>query len=284
MDEVKPRLAFLPEDDIESARLQWFASILKPKSRKLAPELHAILAVDPLTKRNMDLIKRMSTADSVSKLKPRDNPAGRMQFLGDIARLRLEGQYEKAINLLEQFIEENNIEKWPQGNLVRALINHDEGRIHTAADLTETLFDANPRHPHIRTFLQYLATIGHTEYSLPEETGMEWCSDSGLDWVNAWTNMHNVAPAPELKTKNLKKHAWQANAWIAHDVGSGLQTALAKKGRGWKTLKGDDSYLPICLYTHLTGIVVTMGGMPIDLGLPGKLDLRAIKANGLIDL
>ncbi len=284
MDEVKPRLAFLPEDDIESARLQWFASILSPKSRKLAPELHAILAVDPLTKRNMDLIKRMSTGDSVSKLKPRDNPAGRMQFLGDIARLRLEGQFERAINLLEQFIEDNKIEKWPQGNLVRALISHDEGRIHTAADLTEKLFDTNSRHPHIRTFLQYLATIGRTEYSLSEETGMEWCIDSGLDWINTWTKMHNVAPAPELKNKNLKKHAWQANAWIAHDVGDGLQTALAKKAKGWKTLKDDNSYLPVCLYTHLTGIVVTMGGMPVDLGLPGNLDLQAIKANGLIDL
>jgi hypothetical protein len=96
--------------------------------------------------------------------------------------------------------------------------------------------------------------------------------------------MHNVAPAPELRNKNLKKHAWQANAWIAHDVGDGLQTALAKKAKGWKTLKDDNSYLPVCLYTHLTGIVVTMGGMPVDLGLPGNLDLQAIKANGLIDL
>ena len=284
MDEAKPRLAFLPENDIEGARMQWFASILSPKSRKLAPELHALLSVDPLTKRNMDLIKRMSTGESVSKLKPRNNPAGRMQFLGDIARLRLEGQFERAINLLEQFIADNKIEKWPHGNLVRALISHDEGRIHTAADSTEKLFNTNSRHPHIRTFIRHLATIDHTDYSLPEETGMEWCIDSGLDWVSAWTKMHNVAPAPELKNKNLKKHAWQANAWIAHDVGDGLQTALAKKAKGWKTLKDGDTYLPVCLYTHLTGVVVTMGGMPVDLGLPGNLDLQTIKAKGLIDL
>jgi hypothetical protein len=53
---------------------------------------------------------------------------------------------------------------------------------------------------------------------------------------------------------------------------------------GWKTLSMDDSALPICLYTHLTGIVVTLGGMPVDLGLPGYLDLKRIKENGLIDL
>ena len=282
--EAKPRLAFLSDDDIEGARLQWFASIISPKSRKLSPEFHAMLAVDPLTKRNMDLIKRLSTGTSVSKLKPHNNPAGRMQFLGDIARLRLEGQYERAINLLEEFIEENKIKEWPHGNLVRALINYDEGRINTAADMTEKLFDTNSRHPHIRTFIHHLATIGHTEYSLNEETGMEWCTDSGLDWVGSWGKMHNVAPAPELRNKKLKKHAWKANAWIAHDVGNGLQSALAKKAMGWKTLSMDDSAIPICLYTHLTGIVVTLGGMPVDLGLPGYLDLKRIKENGLIDL
>jgi len=282
--EAKPRLAFLSDDDIEGARLQWFASILSPKSRNLSPEYHAMLAVDPLTKRNMDLIKRLSTGTSVSKLKPRNNPAGRMQFLGDLARLRLEGQYERALNLLEEFIEKYKITKWPHGNLIRALINYDEGRINTAADMTEKLFDTNSRHPHIRTFIRHLATIGHTEYSLYEETGMEWCIDSELDWVKVWEKMHNVAPAPELRNKKLRKHAWKANAWVAHDVGNGLQTALAKKGKAWKTLSVDDSHLPICLYTHLTGIVVTLGGMPVDLGLPGDLDLKRIEANGLIDL
>lgn len=282
--EAKPRLAFLSDDDIEGARLQWFASILSPTSRKLSPDFHAMLAVDPLTKRNMDLIKRMITGTSVSKLKPHNNPAGRMQFLGDIARLRLEGQYETAINLIEGFIEENEIKEWPHGNLVRALINYDEGRINTAADMTEKLFDTNSRHPHIRTFIRHLSTIGHTEYSLYEETGMEWCIDSELDWVSTWEKMHNVAPAPELINNKLKKHAWKANAWIAHDVGNGLQSALAKKGKAWKTLKQDNSPLPICLYTHLTGIVVTLGGMPVDLGLPGNLDMKSIEANGLIDL
>jgi hypothetical protein len=82
----------------------------------------------------------------------------------------------------------------------------------------------------------------------------------------------------------LKKHAWQANAWIAHDVGNGLQVAINKKSNGWKTLKGEETKLPVCLYTHLSGIVVTLGGLPVDLGLPGDINLNAIKANGLIDL
>jgi hypothetical protein len=109
----------------------------------------------------------LGTGTSVSKLKPHNNPAGRMQFLGDLARLRLEGQYERALNLLEEFIEKYKITKWPHGNLIRALINYDEGRINTAADMTEKLFDTNSRHPHIRTFIRHLATIGHTNALLP---------------------------------------------------------------------------------------------------------------------
>ena len=41
---------------------------------------------------------------------------------------------------------------------------------------------------------------------------------------------------------------------------------------------------PPCVFTHLTGIIVTIGGMPVDLGLPGDLNLDAIKNAGLLEL
>ncbi len=42
--------------------------------------------------------------------------------------------------------------------------------------------------------------------------------------------------------------------------------------------------LPMCIHTHLTGIVVTISGMPVDLGLPGTLDLKSIEKKGLLEL
>ena len=56
--EAKPRLNMIPDDDVESARLQWFASLMQPKKRPLNPTISSLLTMDPLTKRNIDLVKR----------------------------------------------------------------------------------------------------------------------------------------------------------------------------------------------------------------------------------
>ena len=110
--------------------------------------------------------------------------------------------------------------------------------------------------------------------------------DSGLDWVQAWPYRHTVAPAPALVTKDLQKHAWKANGWIAHSMEDTLDRAKAKGSNGWKLLSKykDERDFPPCLFTHLTGIIVTIGGMPVDLGMPGDMNLEAIRDAGLLDL
>ena len=40
--EAKPRLALLPDDDIEAARLQWFASVMQPKKRILDENIKSL--------------------------------------------------------------------------------------------------------------------------------------------------------------------------------------------------------------------------------------------------
>jgi hypothetical protein len=62
--------------------------------------------------------------------------------------------------------------------------------------------------------------------------------------------------------------------------------AISKGKNGWKVLSKykDERELPSCLFTHLTGVIVTIGGMPVDLGLPGQLNLKAINNAGLLDL
>ena len=123
-----------------------------------------------------------------------------------------------------------------------------------------------------------MESIGHTVSASSEPTGIEWLRDSGLDWVNAWPYRHTVTPAPALVTKELQKHAWQANGWIA--FGNEKYFLKPRKSiNGWKlvTDKKRESDFPPCLYTHITGVVVTIGGMPVDLGLPGEIDLIAIE-------
>ena len=68
--------------------------------------------------------------------------------------------------------------------------------------------------------------------------------------------------------------------------GSGsLVAAYAKKSNGWKSLqKVWPNGLPMCLHLHLTGIIVTISGMPVDLGFPGALDLKTIDKKQLLEL
>ena len=284
LPEAKPRLEMLPDDDIEAARLQWFATILQPKKRKLTDRESALLSVDPLTKRNTDLITRFKNSIATTELSYRDSPADRMILLGDIARLRLQRDSETALNMLERYIKKNKLENWMHGQVTCALLHLDEGRVNTATKIAEELGKNKSRHPHLRSLLRHLDSLGQTLAASSEPTGIEWLRDSGLDWVNAWPYRHTVAPAPALLTKDLQKHAWKANGWIAHSAENSLDQAIKKGNNGWKMLAKikSENDLPTCLYTHLTGVIVTIGGMPVDLGLPGDIDLGTLEKIGMI--
>ena len=284
LPEAKPRLEMLPEDDIEAARLQWFATILQPKKRRLTDRESALLSVDPLTKRNTDLIRRFKNSIATTDLSYRDTPADRMILLGDIARLRLQQDSETALNLLERYIKKNKLENWMHGQVTCALLHLDQGRVNTATKIAEELGKNKSRHPHLRSLLRHLDSLGQTLAASSEPTGIEWLRDSGLDWVNAWPYRHTVAPAPAFMTKDLQKHAWKANGWIAHSTENSLDQAIKKGNNGWKMLAKfkSENDLPACLYTHLTGVIVTIGGMPVDLGLPGDIDLATLEKIGMI--
>ena len=284
LPEAKPRLEMLPDDDIEAARLQWFATILQPKKRKLTDRESALLSVDPLTKRNTDLIRRFKNSIATTDLSYRDSPADRMILLGDIARLRLQQDSETALNKLERYIKKNKLENWMHGQVTCALLHLDQGRVNTATKIAEELGKNKSRHPHLRSLLRHLDSLGQTLAASSEPTGIEWLRDSGLDWVNAWPYRHTVAPAPAFMTKDLQKHAWKANGWIAHSTENSLGQAIKKGNNGWKMLAKfkSENDLPACLYTHLTGVIVTIGGMPVDLGLPGDIDLATLEKIGMI--
>jgi hypothetical protein len=94
--EAKPRLVLLGDDDIESARLQWAASLFNPKHTKLGPEFKSLISIDALMKRNIDLVERYRTGRPQSNLKYLNTPSGRLFLLGDIARMRLAGLSDKG--------------------------------------------------------------------------------------------------------------------------------------------------------------------------------------------
>ena len=282
--EAKPRLGLLTSDDIESARLQWAASLFNPKHRVLQPEYRALLSIDSVMKRNIDLVQRYKDGVAQSSLKYLNTPPGRIFLLSDIARMRLAGTPDKALNLLEGFIKKFKITDWTHGEVVCTLLHIDAGRINTGVTMAEKLAAKYGRHPHVRNLIGALSRAGHTEMLPSETTPIEWLNDSGLDWLDGWSRKHVVAPPPTFGKKPLIQHAWNSNGWTAFDGSGSLSQAIKKKSNGWKVVQQVwPDGLPMCIHTHLTGIIITVSGMPVDLGFPGTLDLKSIEKKGLLE-
>mgnify|MGYP006121171685 CR=1 FL=1 len=282
--EAKPRLSLLASDDIETARLEWAASLFNPKRRVLQPQFKALLSIDSVMKRNIDLVQRYGKGIAQSELKYLDTPPGRIFLLSDIARMRLAGTPDKALNLLEKFIKTFEITDWTHGEVVQALLHIDAGRTNTGVTIAEKLAASHARHPHVRNLIGALSRAGHTEMLPSETTPIEWLNDSGLDWLDGWAGKHVVAPPPTFGKKPLIQHAWKSNGWTAFDGSGSLSEAIKRKANGWKVVQQVwPDGLPMCIHTHLTGIVVTVSGMPVDLGFPGVLDLKSIEKKGLLE-
>jgi hypothetical protein len=199
--------------------------------------------------------------------------------------MRLAGLSDKGLNLIEGFIKEFEITDWTHGDVVRALLHIDSGRIHTGISMAEKLAIEHPRHPHVRNLVGELARAGHMDMLPSQETTIEWLNDSGLNWLDGWTRKHVVAPPPTFGKKPLIQHAWNSNGWTAMDGVGSLAVARSKKSNGWKVIqKTWPNGLPMCLHVHLTGIIVTVSGMPVDIGFPGTLDLKTIDKKHLLEI
>ena len=235
-------------------------------------------------KRNIDLVRRYRDGKPQSDLKYLDTSPGRIFLLSDIARMRLAGTPDKALNLLEDFIKTNEITDWTHGEVVRALLHIDAGRINTGVTMAEKLALSNARHPHVRNLIGALSREGHVKMLPSETTPIEWLNDSGLDWLDSWIRKHVVSPPPTFTKKPLYQHAWNSNGWTALNGSGSLAEAVKKKSNGWKVIQQIwPDGLPMCIHTHLTGIVITVSGMPVDLGFPGTLDLATIEKKGLLE-
>ncbi len=275
--EVAPRLNMLSNDDIEAVRLKWVASILHPKLR-LDAQVKSMLSVDPLTKQNIRMLRQFN--DGVVELQQQNlsQPAQRAMYLSELARLRMQGRSEEALNHLERMLENLGEKTWTHAEVVKALLNHDSGRHLTAVNALESLAVLQPRHPHVRTVLHRLAQMGETKSPASEPTRMEWLCDQETDWRRKWKK-HNIAVPPMLDQEELKLQAWNNNAWIAL---LGEQTWAKRGKKNQHHLLPDET--PLGLYVHLTGLTVTIGGMAVDLGLPNTYHHQTVEKAGLLDL
>ena len=111
-----------------------------------------------------------------------------------------------------------------------------------------------------------------------ENTGLIWADSMSGDTDTNWRNSHNVVASPNNSTNQMKIHSWNANAWLTR-----RETTTKNLGKkGWK--KAVWTNPPFGNYLIMTGIIATVGGVPIDLGMPGWIDFKACEKANLLDL
>lgn len=277
--EALPRLDLLADEDIETARLKWIASVLNPKI-KLPESIRPLLRVDSVTKRNIDLLLRYKSGTPGSKLEWKYKPAEKLHILGDIARFRLWSQSEIALDKLESWVDKKNIDldKWPHGQTARALLYLDRGMKASAINIVEKTMEKHPRHPHLRRLAIQLAVQQEMQMPESEATGLVWADTMEGNWEKNWETSHNVVTPPQFTNNNMKNHAWNANAWASRKENE----KLFNNKRDAKKL--DWSNNPIANHLILTGLITTVGGVPIDLGLPGWIDYDSCEKARLFEL
>ena len=112
-----------------------------------------------------------------------------------------------------------------------------------------------------------------------EKTGLIWADTMDGKWEEKWSKSHNVVAPPVINGAAMKLHAWNANAWTAR---KSMESSLVAGKNGWKNL--DWSNTPLANHLIMTGLIATVSGVPIDLGMPGWINIKACRKAKLLDL
>jgi len=287
LPEAAPRLALLNKSDIEAARLQWFAAVIDSK-RSIPSASQPVLSIDPLMRRNIDLLKRTSEGEPRANTKYRNKPADRLMLLGDCARMRLSGRSEEALSMLESFMKKHEEHSelptttWSQGQVVAALLHLDANRPNTAVRIARELRRKEPRHPHVRSLVRILNELGLLDAMATEPTKMTMLIDSAGDWMREWPILHTVHVSPRLGSTQARKHAGRANAWIVHSKEQSVSKYWMKSNLWKKIPYNGEQQPPHGLYLHLYGVIATIAGMPVDLGLPSGINYNDLMLRDLV--
>ena len=287
LPEAAPRLALLNKSDIEAARLQWFAAVIDAK-RSVPSTSQPVLGIDPLMRRNIDLLKRTSDGEPRANTTYRNKPADRLMLLGDCARMRLSGRSEEALSMLESFMKKHEehaelpTTTWSQGRVVAALLHLDANRPNTAVRIARELRRSEPRHPHVRSLVRILNELGLLDAMATEPTKMTMLIDSAGDWMREWPILHTVHISPRLGSTQARKHAGRANAWIVHSKEQSVSKYWMKSNLWKKIPYNGEQQPPHGLYLHLYGVITTIAGMPVDLGLPSGINYNDLMLRDLV--
>ena len=176
------------------------------------------------------------------------------------------------------------------GDVARSLLYLDRGMKMTAIRIMNEIIKVAPHHPAVRE-LQRLANQIRIIDDYPDtmnRTEFDWISpDVSRDsWVGIWFARYTVMPLPihDLDPR-LELRYWDANGWaLAGEIKESGAHPAGMTLRKWRRSNSLPKNQPLGNYLILKGLATTIGGMPVDIGMPTELDPEAAKTIDLLNL
>jgi len=230
LEEAKTAIEDLDDDDIEVALMLWIIDLMRTRTEGI-DNLERV-ARTPAGRRAIDLMERYSTwFPWTADARWEDTQLERLGVVSDIGLLRLHGQSDMALEIIEN-LQENLHEKgtWTRLDVAHALVLLDIGRTADALMIHSQLIKANSRHPCVAGLTEVMRSHGLIRSNLNHRRE-EWIPEvviaaedpSLIEWGKMIDDMPTNATAALRQGRRGIDEAMVANAWITCGV-------AAKKG------------------------------------------------------
>jgi len=230
LEEAETAIEDLDTDDIEIALMLWVIDLMRTRTEGI-DNLERV-ARTPAGRRIIDLMERYSTwFPWTADAKWEDTQIERLGVISDLGLLRLHGQSDMALEIIEN-MQDNLNEKgtWIRLDVAQALVMLDIGRTADALMIHTRLIKAHSQHPCVAGLTEVMRTHGLIRSNLNQRRE-EWIPEvviaakepSLIEWGKMIDDMPTNAVAALRQGRKGIDEAMVANAWVTCGV-------AAKKG------------------------------------------------------
>ena len=266
----------LPENDAESDQLRWVASLFALKGPLRKFEVDEMLQLTPGGRRLEDLVSRFPMLMAWPSKQPRiDNAVDRRGLLGDVARLRLSGRSDDALERIKDVQTMMPDMLGARWFVAEALCLIDLGKIAEAMEIHYELSKFESDDPYVAGLCEVLITLGQEaphlinrrmEGLIEVSIATESKKMSRLEWSRLIDSMPTNAVAALKLGRKGEDEALASNAWIS--MGPALKKNM------WPVVRGSfvvTNALFICMILAGLLIIYMEGplGIPLVIGAIG---------------
>ncbi len=291
--EAQPRLNMLRGKSQQAMHLEWIGEIIDPETVEFEEAMLPMLALDPLARLNKDLLQRWAQWEPWSEIEHRNDAVGRKFLLADVARMRVAGRSQEALDRFEYWIHKNEVEDWVMGDVARALLMIDVGMPLSARNIRRELTLKHARHPGVRALQSHLLKHGIEDQPLEPSDGsiFDWPVNDGthkpIELQMQWLTQYNLIPFEGEYDDACGTHMMEGNSWLMYNASkkvgihpSAVKAKIWSKAAGWPTVMDN----PVGNHMLMSGLIANVNGMPVDMGLPASINLEDPRVRLVLEL